>query len=53
MQRGAEVGRRCYEKGAWVRTIGDIVVMSPPLIVSEDQVTEIFDIIRASIREVD
>ena len=53
MQRGAEVGRRCYEKGAWVRTIGDIVVMSPPLIVSEDQVTEIFNIIRASIREVD
>ena len=53
LQRGAEVGRSCYEKGAWVRTIGDIVVMSPPLIVSEDQVTEIFDIIRASIREVD
>ena len=53
LQRGAEVGRSCYEKGAWVRTIGDVVVMSPPLIVSEDQVTEIFNIIRASIREVD
>ena len=53
MQRGVEVGMRCYEKGAWVRTIGDIVVLSPPLIVSEDQITEIFEIIRTSIRQVD
>ena len=53
MQRGVEVGMRCYEKGAWVRTIGDIVVMSPPLIVSEDQINEIFQIIRESIRQVD
>ena len=52
MQRGAEVGKRCYEKGAWVRTIGDIVVLSPPLIVTENQILEIFDIIRSSIREV-
>ena len=52
MQRGAEVGKRCYEKGAWVRTIGDIVVLSPPLIVTESQILEIFDIIRTSIREV-
>ena len=53
MQRGIEVGMRCYEKGAWVRTIGDIIVLSPPLIVSEDQINEIFQIIRESIREVD
>ncbi len=52
MQRGAEVGKRCYEKGAWVRTIGDIVVLSPPLIVTESQILEIFEIIRSSIREV-
>ena len=53
MQRGTEVSRRCYQKGAWVRTIGDIIVLSPPLIVSEEQVSEILEIIRASIREVD
>ena len=53
MQRGLEVGTRCYEKGAWVRTIGDIIVLSPPLIVSEDQINEIFQIIRESIRQVD
>ncbi len=53
MQRGAEVGKRCYDKGAWVRTIGDIIVLSPPLIVTEAQINEIFDIIRESIREVE
>ena len=53
MQRGLEVARRCYKKGAWVRTIGDTLVLSPPLIASEDQINEIFYIIRKSIREVD
>ena len=51
MQRGIEVGRKCYEKGAWVRNIGDAIVLSPPLIVSEDEITRIFDIIRESVRE--
>ena len=51
MQRGIEVGRRCYEKGAWVRNIGDVIVLSPPLIITEEQIIEIFEIIRASIRE--
>jgi beta-alanine--pyruvate transaminase len=51
MQRGIEVGKRCYEKGAWVRNIGDIIVLSPPLTISESEIVRIVEIIRAAIRE--
>ncbi|MBT4162384.1 MAG: aspartate aminotransferase family protein [Gammaproteobacteria bacterium] len=51
MQRGVEVGQKCYEKGAWVRNIGDAIVLSPPLIISEEEISQIFEIIRESIRE--
>jgi beta-alanine--pyruvate transaminase len=52
MQRGAAVAKRCYEKGAWVRPIGDSLVLSPPLIISEAEIKRIFDIIGEAICEV-
>ena len=45
MARGAEVAKRCYELGLWSRNIGDMIVMSPPLIISEAEITRMFDII--------
>lgn len=48
--RGAEVARHCYERGLWARPIGDAIVLSPPLIVTADEITEIFGIIAESIR---
>jgi beta-alanine--pyruvate transaminase len=52
MQRGAAVAKRCYEKGAWVRPIGDSLVLSPPLIISEAEIKRIFGIIGEAICEV-
>lgn len=48
--RGAEAGRRCYENGVWMRNIGDTLVLSPPLIVSADEITGIFDVIVDAVR---
>ena len=33
---------QCYEKGLLIRTTGDIIALSPPLIVSKQQIDEIF-----------
>ncbi|HZS82876.1 MAG TPA: aspartate aminotransferase family protein [Stellaceae bacterium] len=33
---------RCYEKGLLIRTTGDIIALSPPLIVERKQIDEIF-----------
>lgn len=51
MQRGIEVGRKCYEKGVWVRNIGDALVFSPPLIISEEEIVTLFDTVREAIGE--
>jgi beta-alanine--pyruvate transaminase len=45
MKRGLEVARRCYELGLWARNIGDMIVLSPPLIISEDEISQMFDLI--------
>lgn len=39
-----------YENGLLIRTTGDIIAMSPPLIVSEAQIGEIVDGLRAILR---
>jgi beta-alanine--pyruvate transaminase len=47
--RGAEAAKHCYDNGAWVRAIGDSLVLSPPLIISEEEITDIFTIIHDAI----
>ena len=47
--RGAEAAKHCYDNGAWVRAIGDSLVLSPPLIISEAEITDIFTIIHDAI----
>ncbi|MBB3951466.1 aspartate aminotransferase family protein [Aureimonas jatrophae] len=39
-----------FENGLMIRTTGDIIAMSPPLIVSEAQIGEIVDTLRAVLR---
>ncbi|MDO5657059.1 MAG: aspartate aminotransferase family protein [Paracoccus sp. (in: a-proteobacteria)] len=50
--RGYDVFLRAYESGALVRQTGDIIALSPPLIVSEAQIAELIgklgDAIRAA-----
>ena len=45
--RGYEAFVKCYERGVLVRVTGDIIALSPPFIVTEDQIGEIVDTIRA------
>ncbi len=42
---------RAYEKGCLIRTTGDIIAMSPPLIISKGQIDELVDCVRTVIRQ--
>jgi beta-alanine--pyruvate transaminase len=49
MQRGVEAGKICYENGIWIRNIGDALVLSPPLIISEEEISRTFEVIAQAI----
>ena len=49
--RAHEIFVKCFEKGAPVRYTGDILAFSPPLIISEAQIDELFGIVSEAIRE--
>jgi len=40
--RGFEVFTRCFERGVLVRQTGDIIALSPPLIIEKAQIDQIF-----------
>ncbi len=44
---------RAYEKGILIRTTGDIIAMSPPLIVSKAQIDELVTTLREVLGEID
>ncbi len=44
---------KAYERGALIRTTGDIIALSPPLIISKAQIDELIDHVRAVLRAVD
>jgi len=44
---------RCYEKGLLVRTTGDIIALSPPLIVEKGQIDQIFGTVADVLRDLD
>jgi beta-alanine--pyruvate transaminase len=48
--RGTAVGKACLEDGIMLRTSGDTLVLSPPLILTESDITLIFDTIARHIR---
>ncbi len=50
-QRGADAARICYENGLWARNIGDALVLSPPLIISSDEIKHTFGVIAAAIEQ--
>lgn len=47
-QRGADIGKKAYELGLWCRNIGDSIVLSPPLTITESEIDDIFSIIQAA-----
>ncbi|MFZ1775381.1 MAG: aspartate aminotransferase family protein [Rhizobiaceae bacterium] len=44
---------KAFERGALIRTTGDIIALSPPLIISKAQIDELIDHVRAVLRAVD
>ncbi|MGH8303720.1 MAG: aminotransferase class III-fold pyridoxal phosphate-dependent enzyme [Steroidobacteraceae bacterium] len=40
--RGAEASQRCFEAGMLVRNSGDTLLLSPPLIIDEEQIAQVF-----------
>lgn len=50
--RAYDVFLRCFEEGVLVRFAGDTIALSPPLIVSEDEIGRMFATLREAIRTV-
>ncbi len=49
--RAFEVFLRCFEKGVMIRTTGDIIALSPPLIINPSQVDQLFGTIAETLKE--
>jgi beta-alanine--pyruvate transaminase len=43
---------KCFEDGYLIRTTGDIIALSPPLIISEAQIAELIDAVRTALRSI-
>ncbi|HEV7371038.1 aspartate aminotransferase family protein [Arenibaculum sp.] len=44
---------KCYEKGALIRTTGDIIALSPPLIIEKHEIDRLFETIRDVLETLD
>lgn len=51
--RAAEVFATCFDQGVMVRYTGDILAISPPLIINNDQIEQIFSTIAQVLKTVD
>ena len=49
--RGYQAFMKCYEKGVLTRVTGDTIALSPPLIISEQQIDELTGTLGAALRE--
>jgi len=49
--RGMEVFHRAFDAGLLIRVTGDIIALSPPLIISEAQIHEIFGVLAEVLRQ--
>lgn len=50
---GAKIDSKCQENGLVLRPIINMCVMSPPLVISPDQIDQMFDVLEDAIRSVD
>lgn len=49
--RAFECFLRCYQRGLLIRTTGDIIALSPPLIIEKHHIDELFGLLAEVIRE--
>jgi len=52
-ERALDVFGRCFDAGVLVRTTGDTIALTPPLIISESEIARIVDTLRAALQAVD
>jgi len=52
-KRAFEAFLRCYDKGLLIRTTGDIIALSPPLVVEKSHIDQIFGTIGEVLRGLD
>ena len=52
-RRALEAHIRCFEAGAMVRLTGDIVAMSPPLVIEKAQIDRLVETLRAVLQTID
>ena len=50
-ERASRAYLKCYEKGLLIRTTGDIIALSPPLIISKAQIDELVGTLGSALRE--
>src|SRR5580698_1405327 len=51
-QRAYEVFTRCFEAGLLIRVTGDTIALSPPLIISRQQIDELFGTLSTVLKEI-
>ena len=51
--RAFDVFLECFERGVMVRQTGDVIAMSPPLIIEEKQIARIVETLTEVIRDTD
>lgn len=52
-RRGYAAMVKCFETGLMFRTSGDILSFSPPLIITKEQIDEMFGVLRAALESID
>lgn len=50
--RALEVFRHCFDQGVLVRTTGDIIALTPPLIIEPAQIFRIVSVLAEALRSV-
>ena len=50
--RGSEVAQWCFEHGVLVRGSGDTIVISPPLVISQQEIAQVFDTLAGALNHV-
>lgn len=50
--RGSEVAQWCFEHGVLVRGSGDTIVISPPLVISQQEIAQVFDTLAGALNQV-
>jgi beta-alanine--pyruvate transaminase len=50
--RGAECAKHCFDDGVLIRSSGDTLVLSPPLVISENEIEMVFATIRRALEAI-